>query len=356
MAAFIFGDRIIDVNDISSLEIGGNDFEGKVLTFAKDWLSNKNEFEFKTSGSTGISKKITFYRKQIKASAQLTINTFKLTAGQTALLCLEPDFIAGKMMIVRSLEGNLNLVCLPPSANPLEGLVHTTIDFAALVPYQLDAILKNPLTVNKLSRIKKIIVGGASVSKNLEQPLQKFSAIFYETYGMTETLTHIAIRKLNPPEESFHLLEGIKISTDEENCLGIIAHHISDSILQTNDVAEIIGGNRFKILGRRDNIINTGGIKVQPEIIEHKILNSELPSLKNRNFIVTGIPHLTLGQQVVLIIEGDAPASSEILTIIELLRSHLEKFEVPKSIHYLHQIPRTESGKINRLLAKQSIL
>jgi O-succinylbenzoic acid--CoA ligase len=344
----VFKEFSVEAKALDSLNRNLSEFEQGVIDFAREWLSGKSTFEFQTSGSTGAPQKIKFNRSQIEASAKLTRQTFKLEKNQTALLCLDPEFIAGKMMIVRALEIGMDLVCIPPSANPLVELTNSTIiHFAAFVPYQLNTILNSSSSTGKLSQIKKVIVGGSQVQDNLIQKIHYLSTEFFETYGMTETLTHIAIRKLNLPENSFKTLPGVKVFLDERQCLNVQAEHLGDPI-RTNDLAEITSKGIFKIIGRYDNIINTGGAKVSPEDIERKIASIMNTNLNGSEYFIGSMPDKTFGERVVLFIEGRGIDTNVIALLIELMRPALKKWEAPKEIITIPTFRRTDSGKVNR--------
>ena len=343
----IFQGFDVPVKKLSAITHAQTEFEKKVVGFAAEWLSGKNVFEFQTSGSTGIPRRIKFSREQIKASVKLTQEFFSLRPGQKALLCLDPDFIAGKMMIVRALEIGMDIYCTPPVSNPLEFL-KTKVDFAAFVPYQLEAILNSESASAKLKMIKTAIVGGSQVSDPLTQKLQTSSTRFFETYGMTETLTHIAIRKLNPAEETFTTLPGIKISLDERPCLNIQAGHLGNEVIQTHDLVNIFSERSFQVIGRYDNVINTGGIKVSPEDLENKVARALRNHFPNCNYFIAGVKDQSFGEKVVLYIEGAQVMQPKKNELLADLKSVLRKWEVPKEIIIVPAFTRTNSGKINR--------
>lgn len=346
---FIFEGFVTSSHKLDFLKQSLTDFEQKVIDFARLWLSDKQDFEFMSSGSTGKPQKIKFTRAQIQASAQLTQETFELKAVEHALLCLDPDFIAGKLMIVRALEVGMSLICISPAANPLFDLKYDSrIDFAAFVPYQLEAILNNPSSTERLSKIKTVIVGGATVSTELVQKLQSLSAQFYETYGMTETLTHIAIRKLNPPEAAFHTLSGVRLMLDERLCLTIQANHLGPKVICTNDLVNILSVTSFSFIGRYDNLINTAGVKVSPEDVERKIAATMLNHLPESEYFIAGVKDKTFGERVVLFIEATALLDSKQQALTEQLQSHLKKWEVPKEVICVPHFKRTKSGKVKR--------
>lgn len=326
-----------------------NAFEEKVKEFTLDWLSGKPEFEFQTSGSTGQPKKIVFSRAQMQASAHLTQETFDLKSGQTALLCLDPDFVAGKMMIVRALEIGMNLIVVEPSANPLEKLIFKDpIEFAAFVPYQLSAILQNPKTKEKLGQINKAIIGGASSSNELIESLHGCSTQFYETYGMTETLTHVAIRKLNPPEAAFRALPGVTLWLGTNLCLSLQLDHLGIDRVETNDVVQLQTRDTFTVTGRYDNIINTAGVKVLPEMLEPKIKDIMQQHFNESAFFIGGVKDKRFGEKVILFVEHAFISDAVKNLVFEQMKQLLINFEVPKEIIAVPTFKRTDSGKIKR--------
>ncbi len=331
-------------------------FETSVLSFCKDWLNGRDNFSLQTSGTTGTPKKILITREQLRASAKLTVDYLGLQKEYNALICLDTNYIAGIMMLVRSLESGMNMYVTEPTANPFDSIPSTIkVDFAALVPYQVQAILKSE---NKQRFNEGIfLIGGAPLSKKTIGELQSFSGKFYATYGMTETLSHIALQRLNGknPENYFKALSGITIQTDERGCLVIRAPHINPNPVVTNDLVELIDHDKFIWLGRVDNIINSGGIKIIPEKIEAvvELVFGEL-KLENR-FFIAGLPNAELGQSVSLIIEGNLSEIQE-QRAVELMKKKLSRYEVPKSIRYTPVFTQTDTGKINKLKTLDQVL
>jgi O-succinylbenzoic acid--CoA ligase len=323
---------------ISGSAASFSDFEKETFSFIKNWLTNNQTFTLHTSGSTGTPKGITLTRDQLIASARRTITKLRLSEKNTALVCLDTKYIAGKMMLVRALEANMPIVAVEPSSNPLKNISQQP-DFGAFVPLQLDEIFKHEDSVKKLNRFKAIIIGGTSVSAPLLEKVKTLSCDAYATYGMTETVSHIALQKLNgsDAQDYFEAFPDVKIKTDERDCLVIELTDFSEPII-TNDIVKIIHPGGFKILGRYDNIINSGGVKLMPETIEKKIE----PILK-QPFFVSGIQDDRLGQKLVLIVEDyEQPG---LLTALKLA---LPTYEIPREIFYLDQFVRTETQKINR--------
>ena len=275
-------------------------------------------------------------------SALLTGEYFRLNPGDIALLCLPVDFIAGKMMVVRSFVLGLNLIPVEPKGNPIEG-INSDFVFAAMTPMQISNILNEPDGIDKLNRIEKLIIGGSAIHPELLQKIRLLLNETWHTYGMTETLTHVAVRKLNAPGEyeNFKALPGIRFQKDDRGCLTIIARHVGGEKIQTNDMVALISDKEFKIVGRLDHIINSGGIKFSPEEIELK-----LSPFIQRKFIIAGFPDHRLGQKIVLIIEGSQQAKIDLKVLAK--KASLSKFETPAEVIYADQFPVTESGKVIR--------
>ncbi len=314
-------------------------WQKSIVDFLKLWFDNNETITVQTSGSTGEPKNIELSKKSMRDSALTTNNFFGLDKSTTALLCLPANYIAGKMMLVRAIVGGYNLLTTEPSANPILDLKQD-IDFMAVTPHQMDRILNFVETVHapSLQKTTNIIIGGAPISSQLEKQCQSLSSNIYETYGMTETCTHIALRELNK-EKAFKVLDKISIFQDDRNCLVISASHLSKQDIITNDMVEIIDETHFRWLGRIDNVINSGGIKIHPELLEKKI-----ESLIPYRFFISSLPDEKLGQKAVLIIEADTP----IANLKEQLKHVLGKFEMPKEILYLDEFICAENGKVLR--------
>ncbi len=301
--------------------------------FILEWLDDKEYIAVKTSGSTGVPKVIKLHKEHVFNSAWATTSFFGLNQGTKALLCLSSEYIAGKMMLVRALISGWNLYTTNPDKRPLAN-IYEDFDFTAMVPYQLYHSLDN------LHKVKKMIIGGGAVSKNMEDQIQQYATEIFATYGMTETISHVAVRALNGRERStvYTALPNVEFSQRENDCLQILAPFISDHRIDTNDVVELLSPTSFKLLGRIDNVINTGGIKVHPEIIEEK-----LAPLIAEPFFITSEKDEVLGERVVLVIENRASNIQEIDKF-----KGLERYEKPKKIVFSPQFLYTETGKIRR--------
>ncbi|WP_291964881.1 AMP-binding protein [Maribacter sp.] len=346
--SFSIQGRTISFDDLKevgySLIKEGEEFEKHIGEFLLDWIDDLPTLSVKTSGSTGAPKTILLKKEQMVNSALATGNYFNLKPGSTALLCLPATYIAGKMMLIRAMVLGLNIYLVPPSSYPLEGITDS-FDFAAMVPLQVSNSL------SKLHQIHKLIIGGAPISNSIREALKGVDNSIYETYGMTETITHIAIKPLNDKEVEdapFTVLPNVELATDDRGCLVINASEISDETVVTNDVVQMLSKTKFNWLGRLDNVINSGGVKLHPEHIE-KVISNYIDT----PFFVAGVTDNELGQKVVLVVE-DAEIK-DIQKIIDGI-SEFKKFEKPKTILIAKEFQRTDSGKIQRSKTVQQIL
>ncbi len=328
-----------------------NAWEIPIFEFILEWLDKSESIIVKTSGSTGTPKQIRLKKVHMINSAKATTKALDLKEKQTALLALSADYIAGKMMIVRAMVCGLNLVVVEPSGNPLKNL-DEIIDFTALVPLQLSNTLKSVSQTEKLRQIKNVLIGGGAIEEPLIQKISSFSNNFYGSYGMTETCTHIALKRLNGqfPDKYYQTLPKVKISADQRSCLVINADHLSDSKLLTNDLVTIFSETEFVINGRYDHIINSGGIKVSPEAIENKLKNF----IKN-NFMVSSVPDDLLGEKIILVIESDQSNLNELYKLWSKTDAVLKPYEIPKLIEFYQPFIFTLSGKIDRNALREKI-
>ena len=329
-------------------------YQFKTLQFCGQWLTGQQTFTVQTSGTTGPSKPVQLLRRQLIASAQLTGQVLNLSQGDRALVCLSPDYIAGLMMLVRGMELGLEMIAVEPQSNPFaefsfEEEIH--FDFTAMVPLQIQTIFDSfPQGIVILNLMKTILLGGAPISEELKNSIQNIEAPVYHTFGMTETASHVALRRLNGSgaTEKYYPLPGIKIGTDERGCLWIKGVITDYKMITTNDLVELDSDGGFVWLGRLDNVINTGGIKVPAEKIEQK-LNEILHQLHiQRNCLVSGLPDRRLGEKIVAVFEGE-PLPKEVLSKIKnKLVTKLNKYEMPKQFYFLKKFVRTTTGKIDR--------
>lgn len=311
--------------------------------FLDEWNNPKNTVEVQTSGSTGVPKCIQVEKQRMLNSARITCDFLGLKAGDTALLCMPLDYIAGKMVVVRSIERQLRLTTVEASGHPLKNITNS-FDFAAMVPMQVYNSLQVPEEREKLRTIKHLIIGGGPINDDLQQQLSRFPNNVWSTYGMTETLSHIALRRLNGENASLWYTPfcTVSISLNTNGCLVIEAPLVHEGRLETHDRAEIRDG-KFRILGRLDNVINSGSIKIQAEEVEEKLR----PHIK-MPYLISKCRDEKFGEVVVLLTE-----CPDLSFVKEICCNVLPKFWQPKHYLYTSHIPLTGTGKPARKAAEE---
>lgn len=353
---------LIDLSKASRINPdSSNEFETKVLDFIKEWFSESKTVKVQSSGSTGKPKVFDIEKSKMLNSAEITCDFLGLKEGDLALLCLPIEYISGKMMVVRSISQQSKLKIAQPSLKPLENLKEE-IDFCAMTPLQVENSL------DKIHWIKNLIIGGAAVSETLKtkiyQTLQRSNSQtqIFETYGMSETLSHIALKKIFPSQEDwFTVFDGVDISLDERGCLKIFAPKLNAEVLQTNDLVELKTEKQFRFLGRLDNVINSGGAKIFPEELE-RLVKKEIPN----EAVFLGIEDEKLGQKLVLVVEDKrykmrGLTNDDLNPELQNFKSQIsnlkfeKSFHKPKEIIFVEQIPRTPNGKVNRSELRQLV-
>lgn len=316
----------------------------EILEFVVDWSNRKEWIATRTSGSTGRPKNIKIKKEQILASAERTLNTLGLKPGDSALLCLPNRFIGGKMMIARSIVGELDLYITENTSKP-QLPENVDMSFAAVVPYQMSTIAKDPEAAAKWKKVKKIIIGGGHVDNALESKLKDWPNEIYESFGMTETISHVALRRISGTNdrEPFRVLDTIDVELDDRGCLIIHSEALPNNPTVTNDIVTMTDDRSFHWMGRADNMINSGGVKIIPEVLE-KIIKP----IFNTRYFITGLKDEDLGERVVLVLESQPMSEADEAEIQNDLRNELSKFEVPKEICYVDEFVETENGKIHR--------
>lgn len=328
--------------------------------FLSEWNNDSDRVLVHTSGSTGKPKPMMVEKKRMLNSARITCDFLGLKPGDSALLCMSLDYIAGKMVVVRSIERHLHLISVSPSGHPLKD-VNKEITFAAMVPMQVYNTLQVPEERERLSRIRHLIIGGGAIDAALEQELQSLPGdiAIWSTYGMTETLSHIALRRINgdEPSEWYQPFDSVHISQTEEGCLVIDAPQVCADTLVTNDIVEIepyiynkVEKLRFRIKGRKDNVICSGGIKIQIEEVE-TLLKPHL----EKPFMLAKKKDGKFGEIAVLLTEDEDIKRVEV-TVRRLLSDESEKssdhkkykYWIPKEFRYVEHLPLTETGKPKR--------
>lgn len=308
--------------------------------FIEDWQSANERLLVHTSGSTGKPKPLWVSKERMRNSAKITCDFLGLKEGDTALLCMSLDYIAGKMMVVRALERHLQLISVAPCGHPLAD-VEEDITFAAMVPMQVYNSLQVPIERERLQHIRHLIIGGGAIDEALQRQLQDFPHAVWSTYGMTETLSHIALRRLNGEEASqwYTPFGSVHIRQNEEGCLVIEAPLVCETTLTTNDIVDITPDGRFRVIGRKDNVICSGGIKIQIEEVE----DSLRPYLVCP-FIIVKKKDEKFGEVAVLLSEDNDIASVKAIC----QRVIPNKYWIPKVFLHVDKIPMTETGKPKR--------
>jgi len=321
-------------------------WQQSLYQFIQEWLDDRDVVSVQTSGSTGTPKKIQLLKTAMVNSAKMTGRYFHFQQGQTALLCLPCSYIAGKMMVVRAFVWGLDLKLVEPVGNPME-TIKQSVDFAAMVPLQVAKMLEK--TPEKAALLTQLIIGGGKVSERLNEQLQTLSVQCYATYGMTETITHIAIQKLNGPDKTltFHALPEVSLSLDDRDCLVIDAPAVAKEQVVTNDIVRLVTPTQFEWLGRFDNVINTGGVKVFPEQIEKK-----LDQIVKTRFFINYLADEILGQRVILIIEDKPWSLTQQAGFKTKMYKVLSKYEQPKQLFFVEEFIETPTKKVQRIKTK----
>lgn len=310
------------------------DWQGSFWRFILQWTNDESHILVHTSGSTGLPKEMEISKVAMLKSASLTCEFFQLDASKTALLCMSAKHIGGMMMIVRCFYSGMELLVQTPSSNPLKDLNYP-VDFAAMVPYQVQNMLLH--SSDELHKLNTLIVGGGAISSNLEQALSNTNLKAYHTFGMTETVSHFALRQIGK-ESTFSCLKDISVESDKLGRLIVLAPAFHAEPLVTNDLVEIIDKTSFKWLGRSDNAFESGGFKFIPEVLEEK-----LRAVYDQNLIVTSIPDGSLNNAAVLLVEGkEQDFDAGKLAIV------LSKYEQPKKIWFVPHFVNTSNGKWQR--------
>jgi O-succinylbenzoic acid--CoA ligase len=314
-------------------------WEKAIYKFILNWLNYSDTIVQYSSGTTGRSKMINLLKSSMIRSAENTCRYFNLRKGQTAALCLPVNYIAGKMMVVRSIVGGLNLCLIEPAGTPDFSQIDA-IDFCAMVPLQVINVFHN---LDKHPPIKKLIIGGGEILADLEKLLESSPVEAYATYGMAETCSHIAVRRLNSQnfQTDYHVFPGITIGIDNRDCLFIKADYLPEIII-TNDLVKLTSPSSFKWQGRYDNLISSGGIKIAPEEVEAIIRNKI-----GLDCAIIGVPDKKLGQRLLMVTE-----KIDVQNRIQSIRSKLEKLLpsklLPKEILSIEKFPRNKAFKLDR--------
>lgn len=322
----------------------------KVAQLLQEWSTGKQLFTLHSSGSTGTPKPIELTREQMQASAIATATALSLPKGTSVLIALNVEMIAGFMMLVRTMVNDWSATVITPKSDPLESLPSDFVcDFAALTPMQLQTLLSKYSPQRISSSFRKILLGGAPIDASLIEQIQGLSNEVYHSYGMTETVSHVALRSVNGPQatEYYRLLKGIEAGKDERGCLYLAGAVTNYTVVQTNDLVNFIDVDCFYWLGRADNIINSGGIKIQLEKID-KAVDHALHSLAMTNrYFSWYLPDPLLGQKLIVVLQK-SNQTLPTFAFKEALSKQLSKYEVPKVVLLVNDFKKTASGKIDK--------
>lgn len=313
-----------------------------VEDFIKEWQSDSPTVIAHTSGSTGKPKEIHLCKADMIASAKMTNAFLGITHSSRLLLCLSPDYIAGKMMIVRALVAGAELVTERPSNNVLADYDGEPFDLVAVVPSQAVSLVENP---SRLKYIKAVIIGGGVVPESLRQRLVALGVNAYSTYGMTETCSHIALQKIDAASSPYEVLPPTTVSVDNRGCLVADLPQFSVGKVVTNDIVELLSPTQFCWRGRYDNVINTGGLKVFPEEVE-----AAIAPIMNTRYYIASRPSDKWGEEVVLILERESIAANEEAKLLQALKAALPPHQVPKAVICKYPFVETSTGKVKRIL------
>jgi len=343
---FRLNNRYINLEDVRKGKITGRtEFESTTLAFCRQWLNEQSPLSLRTSGSTGVPKTFLAERDQMLASVQNTNRFFNLAPGDTALVCLNTAYIAGKMMLARAITAGVNIIAQEPSINPLLEL-SDQVSFTALVPMQLEAIIDKALTLERLNACSSVIVGGAPLTAHLYSKLEQVNTVVYQTFGMTETMSHIALRELCPIlKQEYVAFDNIQVGVNTDGNLTIQGKVTNHQQIDSRDQVKMTGPSSFIWLGRSDRVINSGGVKIYPEAIEEKIKKAFMGKKIWSKFFVHGTPDDQLGEAVILVMEGNDSDVGPLPPLDKVLTP----YERPKKVIFVPSFTMTATGKIDRI-------
>lgn len=328
-------------------------YEQHALLFLQSWMNGDDTFLQFTSGSSGEPKPVQISRQQMLDSARLTIQHLHLNELEACLLAISAEYIGGKMLLVRALECDMNVHIAEPSSHVFSSLdKNHSYGLASVVPLQLQELLTDETAVQNVEKFSHLLIGGAPVSGLLELKLKQLKGVrLWHTYGMTETVSHVALRCINAEQSSdyYTAFSGVELDLDSRGCLKIKAAVTGNEWLQTNDVAVLQSANTFSIIGRLDEIINSGGIKIPTQLIEAKIATILIERGLTCRFFVGAIPDERLGQKVVLVMEVSSMSEAEGDEILQVLKHQLPRFWAPSNLFFMERFLLTGSGKLNKM-------
>lgn len=317
------------------------------------WHNGVTDLKVETSGTTGFPKTMHFTREAAMASARASLHSVPIQPGHQVLLAMDLRYVGAKMLVIRSLISGASLTVVPPSSNPFFERDLGIFNYSAFVPFQISQILNDQVSTERLEKLETILIGGGDLQPRDEEILLNLKPEFIHTYGMSETLSHVAIRRLKARSNFFTMLEGYSFEIESEGRLSITTPFIKEKI-RTNDLAERISDKNFHWLGRADLMINSGGIKLFPDQIESKVRKvvQEIPGVED--FILTGMADPKFGEKMIMLMQCKQNLKPEKQAILEQIRTLVGRYEAPKEIHFIDSLERNENGKIDR--AKTTML
>ncbi len=331
--------------DIDYFDGIDSDYLQSIHDFINEWENSNESIKVKTSGSTGEAKLVEISKSDMISSAKATGKYFGFSSNQSMILNLSPEYIAGKMMLVRGMIYKMKIIVLPLSNDPFKDIeLVEKVDFGAFVPMQVENILKNDKSKKAYQNIRNVIIGGAAVNPNLELQIRSLKNNNYASFGMTETITHFALRSINSGNDFYQVLEGAAISTNENECLKLDKLFGKKVNFETTDIVDLIDERKFIWKGRSDNVINSGGVKIIPEDIENQI-EYFLPT---KRYYISSEKNEELGEKLVLVIEGNPMGELEENALINKLLQTMPRYHSPRKIRYVDTFEETATGKIKR--------
>ena len=346
--------EILSDDFINSPEAIRNPYRQQIHRFLKWWFHSTNHLVMTTSGSTGKPKELRFKRDQIEAAARSSMQLLGPEPSSKCLLAIDPTFAGGAMLMVRSLLAESDIVCIPPVADPFsldDESIYAGLDYVALVPYQVRSILQNETSKRRMAAVRTVLIGGAPLPESLHQELAELPNGIFSTFGMTETLSHVALWKIGQLPQGYKPVPGVNLSADESGCLVIRSNWLGE--IRTQDrvqwVTDTDGAMAFRWIGRADRIINSGGHLINPDMTEAVLEEFMKGEPTVTAYFATGEPDERLDEQLIIVVETMDDGSGDLMSrLVTFIQSKLTKWDRPRRIIFTDNILRTRSGKVDR--------
>ncbi len=333
----------------NDLALATSTYEQEVFQFCSEWKAGKMEFQFHSSGSTGKPKSIILSREHMIESVKLTRDWLSLEPRDIALLALPVQYIAGAMVLVRALVLDLDVLLVEPCQNPLEQVGNQSIQLASFVPTQWATMINSSVDLNAIfSKAKGILLGGAGLDSRLEKASVELDLPIFHTYGMTETISHIAYRDLQKQSTYFQCLPGVNVKLNDAGCLLIQGPMTGQHWIETQDVVRLVTDHTFEFIGRADRVINSGGKKIFPDVVETWVRRFFMEQQLSGEVLLVGIPDPFYGQKATLLTTIKLKTAQKI-QLNDFLKNHIASEDCPKSIIYRPSFELLPNGKIDAL-------